>query len=68
MRRNSYLKLEPAASLSDLDRGLRAEVHDPLWFLAKQWLMSEHQGEDAGIPVRVEFESLVAQPRFPTSD
>lgn len=61
MQKHSYLKLESAKSTSDLDRGIRAEIHDPLWFLAKQWLMFEYQGEDAGIPVSVEFKKLDVQ-------
>ena len=35
----------------DLQRGFMAEIGDPVWFLARQWQMGEHQGEDAASPV-----------------
>src|SRR5262245_33704497 len=34
---------------------VRAEVHDPTWFLGRQWLLGEHRGEDSASPVRVEY-------------
>ena len=64
-RLDGYYKLLPATAVADtdrgfaverdLDRGLRVEVHDPLWFLARQWMMCEHQGEDSGVPVTVDY-------------
>ncbi len=48
-------RLEPMRPGGDLDAGFRAEVHDPLWFLARQWQMGEHQGEDAASPVGVRY-------------
>ena len=33
---------------------LRRRVHDPLWLLAREWEMGEHQGENASSPVRVD--------------
>jgi hypothetical protein len=48
-----YLRLEPRQPDFDFDRGIQAEIGDPLWFLGRQWQMGEHQGEDAGSPVRV---------------
>jgi hypothetical protein len=33
---------------------LRAEIHDPLWMLGRQWQLREFQGEDAGSPIGVE--------------
>lgn len=32
----------------DFSRALRAEVHDALWLLARQWQFGEFQGEDTG--------------------
>jgi hypothetical protein len=32
---------------------LRAEVHDPLWLLGRQWQLGEHQGRDAASPTLV---------------
>lgn len=46
-------RLEPARPTGNLDRGFRAEVADPAWFLAAQWFMGEHQGEDSASPVAV---------------
>lgn len=50
-----YNRLEPARPGEDLVAGLREEIHDPLWFLARQYLMGEHRGEDASSPVRVDY-------------
>ena len=52
-----YRRLEPAQPYQDLGLGFRAEVHDAAWFLARQWLMGEHQGENASSPVRVSHET-----------
>jgi len=49
-----YRSVEPARPLGDLARGVRADVADPVWFLARQWQLGEHQGEDASSPVVVE--------------
>jgi hypothetical protein len=45
-----YVRLEPRARTSDVADGLAARVHDPLWFLARQWQFGEFLGEDAGTP------------------
>jgi hypothetical protein len=50
-----YRRLESAPPHTDLDRGFQAEVADPLWLLGKQWLLGEHQGEDASSPIRVDY-------------
>src|SRR6185503_13095327 len=47
--------LEPYARLDDIDVGLQAQTHDPLWLLARQWQTGELQGEDAGTPVLAKF-------------
>ena len=52
-----YNRLEARRGERDLDNGFAARVHDPLWFLARQWQMGEHQGENASTPVRVDFEA-----------
>lgn len=41
--------LEPGRG--DPQIGLRAEIADPIWFLARQWELGEFQGEDAASPV-----------------
>jgi hypothetical protein len=34
---------------------LRAEVHDPVWFLGRQWQLGEHHGRDAASPALVQL-------------
>lgn len=47
-----WTRLEPVTRVAGLDGGLRAEVHDPLWLLARQWQLGELWGSDAGTPVQ----------------
>jgi len=47
----SWNRLEPRPRSSEFDRVLRAEIHDPLWMLARQWQFGEFQGEDTGSAV-----------------
>lgn len=54
-RFDSVQRLEPTHTFTDLRRGLAAEVADPAWFLARQWQLGEHEGEDAASPVQVEL-------------
>jgi hypothetical protein len=67
-----HLWLEPVGPATDLDAGLRARVADPVWFLARQWQLGEHQGEDASSPVAVRLEisrdPLRYDPRRPQLD
>ena len=46
-----YLRIEPRTRGDDLTPGLAAAMHDPAWLLARQWVMGEFDGEDAGTPV-----------------
>ncbi len=55
MRTAVHLWLEPVSHPS-FDRGLRARVADPLWFLARQWQLGEHEGEDASSPIAITTE------------
>ncbi len=41
-------RLEGRPRQTDFERGLRAEVRDPLWMLTRQWQLGEFKGEDAG--------------------
>jgi hypothetical protein len=41
-------RFEPIPRDDDLDNGLGARVHDPLWLLCRQWQFGEFRGEDAG--------------------
>ena len=49
----SWTRLEPRTERHDLEDGLAARLHDPLWQLARQWQIGEFTGEDAGSPVAV---------------
>ena len=49
-------RLEPRARLEEINEGLRARIHDPLWMLGRQMQFGEFHGEDAALPVKVEFE------------
>jgi hypothetical protein len=35
---------------------VRAEVHDPVWLLGRQWQLGEHQGSDAAFPTLVHLD------------
>lgn len=53
-------RLEPNPQQRNLTAGFAAPVHDPVWFLARQWQMGENQGENASTPVRVDYETTSA--------
>jgi hypothetical protein len=55
----TWHRLEPLPASNALDDGLRAEIADPLWLLARQRQFGEFRGEDAGSPIqaRVAIES-----------
>lgn len=51
-----HLSLEAVHIANDpgaVRRALRAEVHDPVWFLGRQWQLGEHRGTDAASPALV---------------
>jgi hypothetical protein len=48
---SGWNRLEGRPRSADFERSLRAEVRDPLWFLARQWQYGEFEGEDAGSPI-----------------
>lgn len=50
-----HLRLEPDPGKDQPARGFAATVHDPVWFLARQWMMGEFQAENASTPVRVDY-------------
>lgn len=51
----TWLRLEPRCRRADIDAGLQARVHDPLWLLGRQWQVGEFQGSDAGSPAMAEW-------------
>jgi hypothetical protein len=56
-----YSRLEPRPFERNQEAGFAASIHDPVWFLGRQWQMGEHQGENASSPVWVHYE-LRSQP------
>jgi hypothetical protein len=56
-RYDVVLRLEPHPWRRSLTAGFAAPVADPVWFLARQWQMGEHQGENASTPVLVTSEA-----------
>ncbi len=65
----AHLRLEPRPHERNLAEGFGAAVQDPVWFLARQWQMGEHQGENASSPVWVDYRLrrraiAAADPRF----
>ena len=65
----AHLRLEPRPHERNLAEGFGAATADPVWFLARQWQMGEHQGENASSPVWVDYRLrqrpiASADPRF----
>lgn len=56
-----YSRLEPRPFERNLEAGFASAVHDPVWFLGRQWQMGEHQGENASSPVWAYYD-LRSQP------
>jgi hypothetical protein len=53
-------RVEPSPRGDSLQRGLTAQLRDPLWFLTRQWQVGEFQGEDAASPAFVSFAARFA--------
>src|SRR3954452_23284370 len=53
----TWLRLEPRSRDDDVQLGLQAKIHDPLWMLGRQWQFNEFQGQDSGSPVAVKLEA-----------
>lgn len=52
----TWNRLEPLPVSDAIDAGLRAEIADPLWLLARQRQFGEFRAEDAGSPVQARIE------------
>lgn len=52
MPAESWDRIEPSCTSEALEPGLRAEIADPLWLLARQWQFGEFTGDDAASPVQ----------------
>src|SRR6185436_9228983 len=55
----SWQRLVPISRSSDFATAIAAEVHDPMWMLARQHQIGELRGEDTGSPafVRVGYKA-----------
>lgn len=51
-----YNRLEPHPYQADFQTSLRAEIHDALWMLTRQWQYGEFQGEDTGTAIWADVE------------
>src|SRR5206468_171519 len=49
-------QLEPRNQSPDMQDGLQARVHDPLWLLARQWQIGEFKAHNAGSPVGAQLQ------------
>jgi hypothetical protein len=47
-----WTRLEPRSRDATMAQALQAQVRDPLWFLACQWMVAEFAGHDCGSPVQ----------------
>ncbi len=69
----TWTRLEPIPKSSDLMAGLRAEIADPLWLIARQRQFGELRGEDAGSPIQAQLTAESARisryhPGLPRAD
>src|SRR5262249_43973791 len=51
---------DPHTACPEMEDALQARVHDPLWFLARQWQFGELQGQDTASPVQVGLQAEIA--------
>jgi hypothetical protein len=49
-------QLEPRNQCPDMQDGLQARIHDPLWLLARQWQTGEFKANDAGSPIGAQLQ------------
>jgi hypothetical protein len=47
----AWNRLEPRPRQKEFDQSLRADIHDALWMLTRQWQFGELKGEDTGSAV-----------------
>src|SRR6266478_6252251 len=55
----TWHRLVPVSRSSDFTTAISAEIHDPMWMLARQHQIGELRGEDTGSPafVRVGYKA-----------
>jgi hypothetical protein len=47
----AWNRIEPRPRQKEFDQSLKADIHDALWMLTRQWQFGELQGEDTGSAV-----------------
>lgn len=52
---DTFTNIVPVVDDRDDEAGIGMHVHDPVWFLTRQWLLGEHQGEIASSPVMAKY-------------
>lgn len=57
----TWNRLEPLPKSGDMRSGLRAEIADPLWFIARQRQFGELRAEDAGSPIQARLATQSAR-------
>lgn len=50
-----WTRLEPHSRTTQMQPGLQATLHDPLWLLGRQWQMGEFQADDSGMPITAQL-------------
>ena len=45
-----WARLDPDPRLNSIEKGLAAQIRDPLWMLTRQWQIGEFLGEDSASP------------------
>ena len=58
----TWNRLDSYPRTPDIGRGLKCEVRDAMWMLARQWQFGELNGEDAGSPVSAKISGLHRTP------
>src|SRR5260370_18168948 len=59
----AWNRLEGRPRTANFNRALKAEVHDALWMLTRQWQLAEFKGDDAGSPISTKIRMTTSRPR-----
>ncbi len=50
------IEADSRLNIQSLEKGLEAQLRDPLWMLSRQWQWGEFQGQNGGSPTRAKIE------------
>src|SRR5260370_18225371 len=59
----AWNRLEGRPRTANFNRALKAEVHDALWMLTRQWQLAEFKGDDAGSPISAKIRMTTSRLR-----